>query len=132
MVTCFCKPVARSRADTFSMPSRFRSSCTTIWLPAGTWASPCDEEVADAVVVADVLVFALVDLDLDLRLLVVDRVRTPRCATAGSGVLRWMIGAKRNGKLEAAARSSRHLMPSECGVMSTSTAPTSTPAMMAA
>ena len=43
-----------------------------------------------------------------------------------------MIGAKRNGNVEAACSSSRHLMPSECGVMSTSTAPTSSPAMIAA
>ena len=42
---------------------------------------------------------------------------------AGSGVLRWMIGAKRNGNRKPML-SSRHLMPSECGVMSTSTAPT--------
>ena len=66
MVTCFCRPVARSRADTLSMPSRFRSSCTTIWLPAGTGARPCDQELADAVVVAHVLALALVDVDLDL------------------------------------------------------------------
>ena len=80
MVTCFCRPVAFSRADTFSMPSRFRSSCTTSWLPAGTVARPCDQELADPVVAAHVVVLALVDLDLDLRLAVVRRCRTPRCA----------------------------------------------------
>ena len=29
-----------SRADTFRMPSSVRSSCTTSWFPAGTFASP--------------------------------------------------------------------------------------------
>ena len=86
------------------MPSRFRSSCTTIGLPAGTGAKPWIMKLADAMIAADVVALALVDVDLDLGLVVVDGVEQ---LAARGRQRRVAVDDRREAILEGEARATR-------------------------
>ena len=95
IVTCFCSPVAFSRADTLQHAVEVQVELHDDLVAGRHRGQPLDQEPADAVVAAHVVALALVDVDLHLASGCRVTVRNTSLRDAGSGVLRWMIGAKR-------------------------------------